>query len=216
MSLYTPPASFPYSTGPTMLAGFGNTGGTGKETITSGTPNTGNGLNTGLGINLSPESYFFASSSVLYVADSGDGKQTSANSAVGDGGLQKWINSQANGSGTWSLAYTLYQGLNLVLNNNTNGPGGTASGTSGLLGLTGMVSGNTVYLYATNYVLSDLDHTYLYGIVDNLTFTTPSQATGETLTQLDAAPADIRISKAFRLCRRRRRATWRLPASRRG
>ena len=55
--------------GPTMLNGYGNSGGTGKLTITSG--NT-NGINSsGQVVNLSAENYFFASPSVLYVADSG-------------------------------------------------------------------------------------------------------------------------------------------------
>jgi hypothetical protein len=181
-SLYVPTASDPYATGPTMLAGFGNTGGTGKETITS---SSGNSFNAGLQINLSPVNYFFASPSVLYVTDSGNPKQTSANSPLGDGGLQKWVNSAPNGSGTWSLAYTLYQGLNLV-KNPTSTPGNT-SGSTGLYGLTGTVSGGTVYLYATNYTISDLDPTYLYGITDTLsTATNP----GTSFTLLDTAPLD--------------------------
>ena len=178
-TLYVPGASDPYSTGPTMLTGFGNTGGTGKETMTAG---IGNNLNAGLQINLSPVNYFFANASTLYVSDSGHPKQTSATSALGDGGLQKWINSQANGSGTWSLAYTLYQGLNLVANTNTDG-------TTGLYGLAGTVSGNTVQLYVTNYTLSDLDPTYLYGITDTLSNTTPP-GTSLAFTLLDTAPSD--------------------------
>jgi hypothetical protein len=190
-TLGTPPATSLYNTGggPTMLAGYGNTGGTGKITISG----NGNNLNASAPnnlINLSAENYYFASPSVLYVADSGapkndsNGDNNSTGMAnIGDGGLQKWINSKSDGTGTWSLAYTLYQGLNLVNN------GGT-SGTSGLLGLAGTVSGNTVYLYATNYTLNDLDYTYLYGITDTLTFTTAAQASGETFTLLDTAPPD--------------------------
>jgi hypothetical protein len=183
-TLGMPPATslFNSSNGPTQLTGFGSSS-TGKQTITSGSNSTGNAFNAGLQINLSPVNYFFASPSVLYVADSGISKQTSATSLVGDGGLQKWINSQSNGSGTWTLAYTLYQGLNLVLNTSTDG-------TSGLYGLAGTVSGSTVQLYATNYTLSDLDLTYLYGITDTLAFTTASQAAGESFTLLDTAPAD--------------------------
>ena len=101
--------------GPALMSGFGNAGGTGKETISG----NGNNLNAGDKINLSPENYFFASSTVLYVANSGSPKNdsnadnnstTTAN--IGDGGLQKWIYS----SGAWSLAYTRYSGLNLVNN----------------------------------------------------------------------------------------------------
>lgn len=160
--------------GPTMLTGFGNTGGTGKETITA---TNGNGINaSGDVINLSPENYFFANSTTLYVADSGAPKNTSATSSLGDGGLQKWTLS----GGSWTLDYTLSAGLDLVPNSDTDG-------TSGLLGLTGKVVGGQVELYATNYTLGDLDKTYLYGITDTLSATTES---GETFTQLAAAPAD--------------------------
>jgi len=184
-SLYVPPASDPYATGPTMLKGFGNTGGTGKVSITSGPTSNGNNLNAGLPINLSPVNYFFASPTVLYVADSGtpkndsngDNNSTGKNN-IGDGGLQKWINN----SGAWSLAYTLYQGLNIVNN-------GSTSGTSGLYGLTGSVSGGVATLYATNFTLSDLSPTFLYSITDTLTNTTPP-GTSAVFTQLAAAPSD--------------------------
>ena len=179
-SLFTPTLPPTGDTGgPNMIAGLGNTGGTGKETITT----NGNNLNAGKQINLSPENYFFASPSVLYVADSGNSKQSSATSTLGDGGLQKWVNSSADGTGTWSLAYTLFQGLNLVANT-------SASGTTGLYGLAGTVSGGTVELYATNFTIQDLDPTFLYGISDTLSFTTASQAASESFTQLAAAPSD--------------------------
>ncbi len=179
--------------GPSMLAGFGNSGGTGKVTITTGVNGDGNGLNAGASVNLSPESYFFANSTTLYVADSGDPKNTSncsspcttesgSDTTVGDGGLQKWtLNTKTN---TWSLDYTLAAGLDLV-NNNTH-----TDGTSGLYGLTGRVVGNTVQLYATNYTLGDLDPTYLYGINDSLSATTASSVSTESFTELEAAPAD--------------------------
>jgi len=169
--------------GPVMLTGFGNTGGTGKVTITTGANSTGNGLNAGLQINISPQNYFFANASTLYVTDTGNAKNNSANSTVGDGGLQKWINTSADGSGTWNLAYTLFKGLNLVLNTNS-------SGTSGLYGLAGTVSGSSVLLYATDTTLADLDPTHLFGITDTLSFTTASEAENETFTLLDTAPPD--------------------------
>jgi hypothetical protein len=168
---------------PVMLAGFGNSGGTGKVSITTGANSNGNNLNAGLQINLSPLNYFFANASTLYVADGGDPKNNSANSSLGDGGLQKWINSSSDGSGTWSLAYTLHQGLGLVANS-------SASGTTGLYGLTGTVSGGVVELYATNFTILDLDPTYLYGITDTLSFTSASQAADESFSLLDTAPAD--------------------------
>ena len=160
--------------GPTMLPGFGNSGGTGKETITAA---NGNGINaSGQQINLSPENYFFANATTLYVTDSGAPKNNSATSTLGDGGLQKW----SLVSGSWVLDYTLSAGLNLVKNSNTDG-------TSGLYGLAGEVVGGNVELYATNYTLADLDPTYLYGITDSLSATTES---GETFTKLETAPAD--------------------------
>jgi hypothetical protein len=51
------------------------------------------------------------------------------------------------------------------------------------------VSGATAYLYATNYTIADLDPTYLYGIADTLSNTTPP-GTNSTFTLLATAPAD--------------------------
>jgi Abnormal spindle-like microcephaly-assoc'd, ASPM-SPD-2-Hydin len=180
-TLGSPPATSLYnsSAGPTQLPGFGTSSGTGKVTITSGANSNGNGPNAGKQINLSPNNYFFANSSTLYVADSGAPKNNSASSSLGDGGLQKW----SLVSGSWTLDYTLSAGLNLVANTNTDG-------TSGLYGLTGVVNGTQVQLYATNYTLADLDQTYLYGITDSLSATMASQVSGESFTQLAIAPAD--------------------------
>jgi len=161
--------------GPTMLKGFGNTGGTGKVVLNA---NTANGISlAGQEVNLSPEDFFFANDTTLYVADSGFGKQDSAATHLGDGGLQKW----SLVGDTWVLDYTLFAGLNLVANT-------AASGTTGLLGLTGGVVGDQVQLFATNYTIGDTDQTYLYGITDLLSATT--RPNSETFTQLAAAPAD--------------------------
>ncbi len=99
---------------PTGLTGFGNVpgGGTGKYTMSNG---IGNSLNAGQQINLSPQNYFFANSTTLYVADDGAPNNDSAVSkggSIGDGGLQKW----SLVAGTWVLDYTLTTGLNLVEN----------------------------------------------------------------------------------------------------
>lgn len=172
------------SNGPTSLSGFGNSGGTGKLTVTAA--NT-NGINAiGSIVNLSPENFFFANASTLYVTDSGAPKNTSGSSALGDGGLQKWVNSAADGSGTWSLAYTLSAGLSLVPNTQSDNP--TGDDTTGLLGLTGEVINGEVELFATNYTIGDLDPTYLYGITDSLAAT--SLPTSESFTELAEAPAD--------------------------
>ncbi len=179
-------SGFPTTTvgAPVMLAGFGNTGGTGKYQITTGVNSIGNGLNAGKQINLSPEQYFFANPTTIYVTDSGYGKQTSATSAIGDGGLQKW----SLISGSWVLDYTLAAGLNLVENPNANAS--NTAGTTGLLGLAGKVVGGEVELYATNYTIGDLDPTYLFGITDNLSAMLASQVTGESFSTLATAPAD--------------------------
>ena len=180
----TPPTALANGgNGATMLTGYGNTGGTGKLTVTAA---NGNGVNAvGSIVNLSAEGYFFANASTLYVADSGSPKNNSGTSTLGDGGLQKWVNSKADGSGTWTLLYTLYSGLNLVPNSQADNP--NTGDATGLYGLAGKVSGDGVSLYATNYNIGDTDSTFLYGITDSLSSTT---GTGETFTQLAAAPAD--------------------------
>jgi hypothetical protein len=189
-TLGNPPATSLYGSGPgpTQLSNFGSSN-TGKWTLATG---TGNNVNAGAGItaiNLSPVNYFFAAPNVLYVADSGNpmndknGDNNSNGTAnIGDGGLQKWVNSNADGSGTWTLKYTLYQGLHLVNN-------GGASGATGLYGLTGIVSGGSATLYATNYNLSGLDPTFLYIITDTISNATPP-GTSLPFTQLAAAPPD--------------------------
>lgn len=190
-TLGNPPATSLYKSaaGPTQLTSSNSAAtpvavtSTGKLVLTASETN---GINsTGQQINLSPINYFFANASTLYVADGGNPKQNSATSLLGDGGLQKWINTKSDGSGTWQLEYTLSAGLNLVANPSAT-PADT-SGTTGLYGLTGTVSGTTVYLYATNYTINDLDPTYLYGITDSLSATTNP---GESFTLLDTAPPD--------------------------
>jgi hypothetical protein len=183
-ALGAPPATtlFNANSGPTQLTGFG-TSATGKYTTTS---LTGNAFNAGLQINLSPEGYFFANSTTLYVADSGFGKQNSATSAAGDGGLQKWSLS----GGTWTLDYTLYQGLSLVKNPNLDST--VTSGTTGLLALAGQVDGSgNVQLFATNYTVNGNDQTYLYSITDTLAATTLSaDLNPKTFTLLATAPTN--------------------------
>jgi hypothetical protein len=169
--------------GPAMLPGFGNSGGTGKITVTAANANN---VNAGLigkneTVNLSPENYFFANPDTLYVADAGSPKNTSADSSLGDGGLQKWTLSD----GTWMLDYTISDGLDLV-------PNSDSSGSTGLYGLTGKVvtidGTQEVELFATNFTIGDTDPTFLYGLTDVLGDLT-AQA-GETFVELEAAPAD--------------------------
>jgi hypothetical protein len=159
------------ATAPTPLAGI-----TGKVTLTAGQTNTVNAAAIGTSVNLSPENFFFANATTLYVADGGNPKE----GGLGDGGLQKW--SLVNG--TWVLDYTLSTGLNLV-------PDTNSSGSTGLIGLTGVVNGGTVQLFATNSTLGDLDQTYLYTITDTLSATT--LPTSESFTVLATAAPDTNI-----------------------
>lgn len=164
------------ATAGTNLPGIGPT-----VTLTAAQANGTNTNRIGTTVYLSPEQYFFANATTLYIADAGKPKNGNAGAAgEGDGGLQKWV--LANG--TWSMAYNLTGGLNLVANT-------AAAGTTGLIGLAGSVSGNTVSLYATNETVGDLDQTYLYGITDTLSATT--MPTGEAFTALFAAPAGTNV-----------------------
>jgi hypothetical protein len=156
------------------------------------TPQLANGVNNAR-INsfvyLSPESYFFASPNVLYVADSGQPKNGNANkAALGEGGLQKWVLN----NGTWSLQYDLVNGLSLVNNANANSNTPTANGVTGLFGLTGKVVNGAVELFATSYGLNELSQSFLYEITDNLSDTTIAQANadGESFTTLESSGPD--------------------------
>ena len=189
----------PSSTGTSNVATVGTGEPTGAATETplpgisrSVTLNGGNGnvVNGSSGtVNLSPENFFFANATTLYIADGGAPKQGGA----GDGGLQKW----SLVGGTWQLDYTLSAGLGLVAQTATDNPGtgpGGSNGlgdTTGLIGLTGSVSGDTVTFYATNATLGDTDQTYLYTVADSLAAT--SLPMTETFTALMAAGPDSNI-----------------------
>jgi hypothetical protein len=174
----TPPA--------TPLSSGGNNG---SIDLTAATANGVNNARIGSFVYLSPEQYFFASPSVLYVADSGQPKNGNANkAALGEGGLQKWINSKSDGTGTWTLAYDLVNGLNLVNNANANANTPTAPGVTGLFGLTGQVVGGQVELFATSYGLNELSESYLYEITDDLGASLVSQVGGESFTTLYTDP----------------------------
>jgi hypothetical protein len=144
-------------------------------------------------IYLSPENYFFANSTTLYVADSGAPKSDNngaGNAAQGlsDGGLQKW----SLVAGVWTLDYTLSAGLlNFVPDTTACTANQINCGTTGLIGLTGEVVGSNVELFATNSTLGDQDQTYLYGITDLLSAT--SLPSTESFAVLDTAAPDTTI-----------------------
>ncbi len=176
--LYSFGATLPTGqTAPVQLPGIGA-----SIMLTAAEANTVNAASVGTSVNLSPEQYFFANPTTLYIADGGVPKE----GGVGDGGLQKW--SLVNNS--WTLDYTLSQGLNLVNN-------ATGAGTTGLVGLTGSLDGNgNVILYASNETAGETDQTYLYGITDVLSATTAP--TNESFTLLEtAAPGTLIRGVAF-------------------
>jgi hypothetical protein len=149
-------------------------------------------------IYLSPENYFFANATTLYIADSGNpkgdnnGSSGSGTQGLSDGGLQKWTYNPA--TQTWVLDYTLSLGLNLVADTTACGANQIGCGTTGLIGLTGEVlADGDVDLFATNATLGDLDPTYLYGITDVLSATAASTSNSESFTQLEAAAPGTNI-----------------------
>ena len=173
-----PPAS-PLSSG----------GNNGSINLTAATANGVNNSRIGSFVYLSPEEYFFANSTTLYVADSGQPKNGNANkAALGAGGLQKWVLNTT--TGVWSLEYDLSQGLGLVNNDLANAGTPTAPGVTGLFGLTGKVVGGQVELFATSYGLNELSPSYLYEITDTLSAMTGA---GESFTTLYDAPTDVSI-----------------------
>jgi hypothetical protein len=129
----------------------------------------------------SPEGFFFANANTLYVADTGDPKAGN----LGDGGIQKWTLTAS----TWTLQYTLTPtGSDWIPAGN---PQGANVGESGFEGITGQVVGSgagaTVQLFAVSYTLGDDNPNGLYAITDTLSATS---GTGESFTELEAAPGD--------------------------
>ncbi|MGI4977051.1 MAG: Hint domain-containing protein [Janthinobacterium lividum] len=158
------------ATAPAILPGISQT-----VTLTAAQANTVNAAAVGTAVHLSPENFFLADASTLYVADAGNPKQ----GGPGDGGLQKW----SLAGGAWHLDYTLSAGLGLV-------PDTASAGTTGLIGLAGTVTGDTVRLYATSATIGDTDPTSLVAVTDTLSATTGA---GETFATLVTAPADTNI-----------------------
>ncbi len=182
----------------TSTGAGGNTAGGNTSSINlGGTANVTSGLDNNLNssrntkfVYLSPEQFFYANATTLYIADSGSPKNGSAGAAqIGEGGLQKWsfINN------VWTLDYVIYNGLSLVNNNTASTTDPTAAGVTGLFGLTGQVeSDGTVELFATSYGLNELSSSYLYEVTDTLSNTTPV-GTNETFTTLYSAPSGTLI-----------------------
>jgi hypothetical protein len=165
-------------------------GNTSSIDLTAATANGVNNARIGSFVYLSPEEFYLANATTMYVADSGAPKTGTANSAgLGEGGLQKW--SLVNG--VWTLDYDLVNGLNLVNNANANSNTPTAAGVTGLFGLTGEIVNGQVELFATSYGLNELSPSYLYEITDTLSDTTITQAASEQFTTLYAAATGTAI-----------------------
>ena len=145
---------------------------TGASTSTQITA-ANNGLTGTSKVSYSPEGFFFANATTLYVADTGVPKA----GGIGGGGIQKWT---LSGS-TWTLQYTLTD-ANFV------SPSLAASATSGETGfeaITGqIVAGGLIRLYAVSYTAGDDNPNGLYEITDNLNGTTGA---GETFNELESA-----------------------------
>jgi hypothetical protein len=118
-----------------------------------------------------PFGLFFANATTLYVADEGSQDLNADPHA----GLQKWIYDGTR----WNLAYTIQAGLNLDQPYSLNGyPTGDNPATTGLRQLTGVVTGNTVTIFAVTATYSNLgdpgaDPNAIVKVVDTLDATSP-------------------------------------------
>ena len=167
---------FEYSGSPTTSQSAQTSGstviGTGTR-ITSATATTANGI-----ANLSPQGFFFANPTTLYVADTGLPKTV----GLSDGGLQKWTYN--NTTSAWVLDYTLTAST-FVASTQTSS---VTDGETGLASIAGKVNADgTVTLFGTSYTAGDADPDGLYGVVDTLANTTASS--GESLTELATSGA---------------------------
>jgi uncharacterized repeat protein (TIGR01451 family) len=160
-----------------------------------------------------PFGIWFANAYTMYVADEGqpgipapsnysNGQYTQAIPANNPhAGLQKWINSAKDGSGTWTLAYVIQNGLNLgtpFTYTIPNYPTGTNPATgvpwqpanNGIRNIAGQINNDgTVTIYAVTSTISGetdqgADPNQLVSVTDNLTATTPA---GEAFSVIEEA-----------------------------
>ncbi len=138
-----------------------------------------------------PFGIWFANATTLYVADEGDGAAADAATST-LAGLEKWILV----NGTWQLAYTLQNGLNLGQTYTIpNYPAALSPATDGLRNITGKVNANgTVTIWGVTSTVSTngdpgADPNMLVSITDTLANTTAAGAASEKFTILMTAPA---------------------------
>jgi hypothetical protein len=137
---------------------------------------------------LHPFGIWFANAATLYVADEGDGVNTTANALNPNAGLQKWTLS----AGTWHLDYTLQNGLDLGAQYKIAGLDPSLyPATDGLRNLTGKVNRNgTVTIFAITSTISNsgdqgADPNRMVAITDRLAAT--SLPADEQFRVLDTA-----------------------------
>ena len=128
--------------------------------------------NNGSGINYSPDGFYFANATTLYVADTGVPKA----GGTGNGGIEKWV---YNGS-QWVLKYTLTNPSFVA----ASAASSATHGETGFESITGKVVGGVAYLYAVSYTAGDADSDGLYGITDTISATSASG----TFTEIASAP----------------------------
>jgi hypothetical protein len=168
------------------------------------TSKTDNGVNTSRDANapghtgnsfvyLSPEQFFYANPSTLYIADSGSPKNGSNGAGLGEGGIQKWVNSSPDGTGTWTLEYDMVDGLGLTSQFNANSSNPSAPGITGLFGLTGEVVGDQVELFATTYGLNELSTSELVEVTDTIPNIDYTVGDSEAFNVLYTSQADTLI-----------------------
>jgi hypothetical protein len=123
---------------------------------------------------LHPFGIWFANATTLYVADEGDGVNTTANALNPNAGLQKWSLS----AGIWHLDYTLQNGLSLGIKYSIEGLDPSLyPATDGLRNLTGKVNRDgTVTIFAVTSTISNsgdqgADPNRLVSITDRLSAT---------------------------------------------
>ena len=146
-----------------------------------------NGLSGASEVFYSPDGFYFANSTTLYIADTGQPKAAPTNGATvpDDGGIQKWT---FNGS-AWSLAYTLTPTSTGWLQ--PGYPATSTAGQTGFAAITGEIVGSgpsaQVDLFAVSDTLGGSDPNGLYSITDTLNSTTSA---GDSFTELESAPGN--------------------------
>ncbi len=161
------------------------------QTTSASQLNTLDGALGGTKIYLSPENYFFANDTTLYIADSGNPKGDNN----GAGGTPQ-------GLGDGRPAEMGVQRRKLESDRHAVGGTGAGSGHDAVSAepdrlrhhrpdwTDRRVVGDTVELFATNRTLGDEDPTYLYGITDLISSTT---SVGESFTILATAAPGTNI-----------------------